>query len=1647
MLFAPVLALVAVAGLPAADLSLAITKASVDWEHCTTHGDGRDLGPAPRDALAGLLGLAPPAGEWSTEPIKREQRFFRIAFRDPIRVGTVCTACGSVSLLKADAPFPGDVANDSHWTLLPTGNVRALPANTNVRAIRFGYEHHNQAWEHAARASQFDPVLLLRGRFYNPEPLGLHTHKRLGATVKGGKPIEEWIGFWPNPLPIAGFVVTKPGGQAPEAATLSLEGEAHPRLAKPMDWKTLTLNAGPFVLTATAPPSTRALRVHTAGVTDVMPLVALGENEQAPTSFVPPSPLSLNYTMPLDGFAAVNITDANGKHIRRLIAEVERAKGPIAEAWDLRDNEGRPVPPGTYSFHGIARPPFKLTYEMTAYNPSKPPWAAPVPGSGGWMADHAPPMATCSVGDKLFFAAAGAEFGAGLIATDLNGNKVWQDEPGAQRLVSDRRFAYKVNNDLLTRIDPNAGFAHTPLLKLTYSEKLPAPRKTYITADTSGAAAKPGTLCLSVNGAPEAFVRSAIKSSDIDLKNCVPATLFAAKVHDTALNGQEFVYSTFQLMESSTVASFGPAPTKGPLANTLLLALHREVPVGGIIVPDGDIQVWALRPGKALPAAFKPTGPALDVIANGKKSNNLDLLEDMKTPFDPAIWVKFSTVPGRPGLVVPNEVVNTKTLLFTGPKLRSLDYAMVLDRRYRDPAAKASVIVREGQATLAGGWQVRRGPDRPLSYSDPAIAALVWDKPAKLRGFALLRPMEWAGVAVDAWTGPADAAITADDLEDNDKWEQVYIHRQTRNHIKFSWHTPRFLFADLGGPREVKALRVRIVDPPSGTGSNRPSVGGFERLIALEAMDETMTTADLAQRITVFDLPDAEGKKAAVRGHLPVPAPTALAFDKNGVLHAACEKGIVRIRDLTHFDRVPEMEVVAPAEKGGHPRAMLFDPDGLLFVLDGKAKQINVINPANGQLVRTIGKADGKLGLYDPSTFTEPVAMTLDSTGKLWVVEQTFQPKRISRWSREGQFEGEWLGPTHYGGGGMMDPGDRTVINHLGMKFRLDWQRRTTKLEARLAYYGGGMYLPDRITYVDGRRYLVGDRPVVTPFGDAGPIANICEERNGVAVPLVLAGVLGDWKEFTKNAHLQAAAKGRNPAETGFFWCDANGDGKVTASEVQFLADATNRAPYIGDDLSLNFARNQNGTRLRPVGFGKGGVPQYDIAQAANALNLTREVMVTNRGETLVMGHTFLDRDGTPMWHYPDRYAGVQASYATPWGFTGRPPGVLTGSLGPVGHFEIAGETILCVNSNNGDYYAFTRDGLLVGAILGGPRGYGKRHFSIPDAEPGVTDLSDLRKTVENFHGHVTAANGKVYAIAGKNHITVIRVDGFEQMQRFDGKIEVTAKDLQHTEEWLVAKQRVERFLSREGPKIYEVRFLTKPPVIDGDVLSDWASVPEASVHTTRDIKNKVQGEWKAKLAYDRDNLYITATVTGDHKLRNSAVDPNILFQKGDAFDLQLGLDPSADSNRAEAIPGDLRLLISEVGGKPVAMLYRYRLVNRPAQPLEFKSPVSEITIDEIRPLSNVNIKLLQAGNGWTLEASIPWAELGGKPNGEGFVIRGDLGFTLADPQGVATVSRHYWSNKTNTVLSDLPSEARLHSRQWGELRFEKPSLDALLAP
>ena len=1745
---------------------LAATVQDFEVAQCRAFADRKEVSIASPESLHAPLksGTATGARRWTTGPVAGEVRHFRVVLKQPVLVGTVCSDA-EVALLRDEAALPGDVFDEQQWQRIEGGFVRALPRQAPVRAVRLTLRVHNHSWDAVRRESFYPGLWLLSGRFYDPAAFGRSGWASVTRTnEKTKKPEGFWqsLSYWPATRDVAGVLVcSEESMSAPQVAVLDAQQLVHPQIAPPTDWKDVASQRRGAVLAFETPVKTHALRLVTPApaktngrieeLQPVVPLVELAADEAAPNmksfSFVPPAPVALKYEMPLDGFAAIRIENEAGQHVRRLLAEVERSRGAVLEAWDLRDDEGRAVPPGNYRFVGLARPPLKLTHEISVYNAGSPPWMAPVPGGGWWMADHSPPVAACAIGEHMLFSASGAEFGVPLIATDLDGMKQWHDlHQGAERLVSNGRSAFIVNSGEVFRIttDGDATFSKQLIHKFEYSDTVPGHGSGYIVADRSGAAAFGRLLAVSYSGASAPWVRSGLKASDIELTRCLPRPL-PKKVHETDYDPTERFLSAFQIVPSSLVSKFGPAPDKGPLARTLILALKKEVPLGSLVLPAGTVQAYALRPGQPVPPEFIPpetpdqvgavaktTAPKVDLLGDSKSD---DLLDDLKPRFDPKIWMPLKRAStDRDDIAIAEQPTSTRLIVFSGSELGALDFSLFLERRFRNATPEAKPLVLEGKPTKSGGWQFLRDKERPLSYGDPAVAGFVWSQPKSLRGFFLSKPTEWSATAVDVWVGPAETPIDAAALRDNSHWQQVHLHQQTKNHIKLNWHTNRVIVGDFGETLATRAVRIRVVEPPSGAGAQQKAfvAGGFEGFIALEPFaNDPEREINLAQRVTLLDLPeddapqrvvplapvlrgeglgvrgnssggssgsaDAEDRpspptplpgvpgrgekdakapsvatntvatnttdgaklaakpdaKATVRKHLPVPHPSALAFDKSGALFVACDDGVCRL-DIESADssKPAPRKVIVPRAEFGKARALAFDQEGLLYLLDGGRQQVRVFDPRDGKLVRTFGRPGGDVGPYDPQELSVPSAMAFDRNDKLWIVETHFQPKRITRWSKTGTLEKELYGPTHYGGGGMLDPGDRTVINHLGMKFRIDYATRSWKLEARLARYGNWHFLTDRVTYVRGQRYLIGDRTVVTSFGDDGPLSVICSERNGVAVPLVATGLIGDWPEFVKNPLVQQLAAGVNPAQTAFVWSDSNDDAQVQANEVLVLRDrVVRRAPYIGDDLSLNFTESRVGFRLRAV-TSDSVVPRYDLSKLEEIPELTGEVMVTNNGETFVMQHKLLDDSGRRVWLYPDRYAGVQASYQTPWGFTGRPAGTVVGSLGPLGHFEIAGERLFCVNGNNGDYYAFTHDGLLAAAIVGGPRGYGKRYFTMPDYEPGKTDLTDLRKTVEDFKGHITRAeDGRVYAIAGKNHVTLMRVDGLENMQRFNGTVSVTRVDLERTNSWLAAKTRIERFLDPDGAKRYRVTQMAKPPVIDGETLTDWPDRDPVTVHTSRNPMGKVVQLMQAKLAFDAEHLYVAGYAMDDSPLANNFTDPAVLFQHGDAFDLQLGLNSQAPAERNEAAAGDVRLLFTQQGEKPTVMLFRY--VDGPGSPPKgngaprtFTSPVSEQHVAEIRSLTEARAAFSRTKDGWTFEAAIPWRSLGRTAPTKSTILRGDFGVLESDPNGRATIARHYWANKRQVTISDQPSESRVLPGLWGEFELVPSDLvDSLL--
>ena len=187
----------------------------------------------------------------------------------------------------------------------------------------------------------------------------------------------------------------------------------------------------------------------------------------------------------------------------------------------------------------------------------------------------------------------------------------------------------------------------------------------------------------------------------------------------------------------------------------------------------------------------------------------------------------------------------------------------------------------------------------------------------------------------------------------------------------------------------------------------------------------------------------------------------------------------------------------------------------------------------------------------------------------------------------------------------------------------------------------------------------------------------------------------------------------------------------------------------------------------------------------------------------------------------------------------------------------------------------------------------------------------------------------------------------------------------------------------------------------------------------------------QAAAAISGDRLYV-AYRTGDKDLlRNTGEKLNAIFKTGGALDLMISTNPAANPKRTDPVAGDLRLLITKVKDKPVAVLYRAVVPGTAEKDrIPFSSPWRTIYIDKVEDVSD---QVQLAGTEGDYEISIPLKVIGLNPVGLKRV-KADLGVLRGD--GFQTMQRVYWSNKATGITSDVPSEAALSPNLWGEWEF-----------
>ncbi|HUW32128.1 MAG TPA: hypothetical protein VM223_10995, partial [Planctomycetota bacterium] len=149
-----------------------------------------------------------------------------------------------------------------------------------------------------------------------------------------------------------------------------------------------------------------------------------------------PLPLTFTYSIPEDSDVSIVLFDANGMAARTLVAQGARRAGENVERWDGLDNDGKPLPPATYTWKGLYHQPIKTKFILSAHNSGQPPYKTD-DNTGGWGADHGNATTVCAVGDQMVLAWSMSESGWGIIGTDLAGKKRWGIKHNAEDIATD----------------------------------------------------------------------------------------------------------------------------------------------------------------------------------------------------------------------------------------------------------------------------------------------------------------------------------------------------------------------------------------------------------------------------------------------------------------------------------------------------------------------------------------------------------------------------------------------------------------------------------------------------------------------------------------------------------------------------------------------------------------------------------------------------------------------------------------------------------------------------------------------------------------------------------------------------------------------------------------------------------------------------------------------------------------------------------------------------------------------------------------------------------------------------------------------------------------------------------------------------------
>jgi hypothetical protein len=678
------------------------------------------------------------------------------------------------------------------------------------------------------------------------------------------------------------------------------------------------------------------------------------------------------------------------------------------------------------------------------------------------------------------------------------------------------------------------------------------------------------------------------------------------------------------------------------------------------------------------------------------------------------------------------------------------------------------------------------------------------------------------------------------------------------------------------------------------------------------------------------------------------------------------------------------------------------------------------------------------------------IALATSARGDLYAVSPHDTPRRTAHFKQDGTFVQDFLGDTTYGGGGTIDPYDKSRAYYGDMRFHLDWKTGKTWLDSMLSSkgreeaspYGLALRTNVQAVMVDGRRYLVSYNPKITYHKPFQVVCTYDEEAKRVR----LAAAVGDAGLFPylQRPEFLQATGGKPLGGFSFIWADRNGDGEVQVAETVLTPKQKNKFNSVDPvlvcpvDATLGFWSGS--ARYEVKEFLPDGTPVYEL----RPMPFAAHYLMPN-GNHFRFGHLrggergdgineVVDPQGRTLWFYPALWS-MDGLNVPPW-----QPGRVDLQFAISGFGKVKGDLgdVFVIAANNGQWNLWTADGLLAGHLTlhtGDPRLEGW-----PAEHALGTKMENITAGQEHFHHFFTQTeDGKFYIVIGGMSVSVMEVQGLDRIRRGTAELTVTPDMLRTTRDWET------RLRSRATFSRVPVQEVGRgAPALDGKISEgEWPAV-------TRQGEDASFG-----MMFNDKQLFLGWSVKNRGPLENGGDDFRRYFKTGAAVDLHLGTRPAAAADRKTPEAGDIRIVVTRVGGKPVAVLYRPVAPGAAAaERWETSTPAGGTTaFEQVKVLGGAKVVVHDEANSYSVEAAIPLADLGlaAAPAPE-TVMKMDWGVLTTD-DGFVTRSRRYWANPIASGVSDEPTEARLEPGMWGYARFGarassgKPTMNDPLNP